>query len=180
MAVGRGRGREPDTVVADLALEHATADGDDSALGSAWVAQALVSASTTYPGRTTITREQRIRVQTDRVLRVALEYHGAGTPGASGMLKKVISIYGEISAPTELKASFTSTRKESKFVSSRVEMTIPGGVSVACFKGHAPSAGRSATPGASRQRDARAGGGREVGHRPRHQLRLHVLGRPAL
>jgi hypothetical protein len=89
----------------------------------------------TYPGRTTLSETHQERVETDRVLKVTLSSVTEATVGASAMLKKVINIYGSVSGRTSFKTSFTSTSNESVFVSTSSTVTIPGGTTVAWFRG---------------------------------------------
>lgn len=90
----------------------------------------------TYPGRTTIKKGQSVTVSTDRVFSAGVKNTVSATFGASAMLKKVVGIYGEISGRTQLRASIGSTRSESTTVSSSTKMVIPGGRSVAWFRGY--------------------------------------------
>ncbi|GAA1913433.1 hypothetical protein [Nocardioides marmoribigeumensis] len=89
----------------------------------------------TYPGRTRITQGQRVELHRNSNLKVAVSFSSSATLGASAMLKKVINLYGEISGRTAFKSSFSSTTKEAYYVFAKTTMTIPGGKSVAWFRG---------------------------------------------
>jgi hypothetical protein len=89
----------------------------------------------TYPGRTTLSETHQERVETDRVIKVSLSSTTGASIGASAILKKVVNIYGNISGKTSFKTSFDSTINESVFVSTSSTVTIPGGTTVAWFRG---------------------------------------------
>ena len=89
----------------------------------------------TYPGRTTISQGQRIDLHRTSNFKVAVSFNSSATLGAQAMLKKVIGIYGKVSGRTAFKSSFASTTKEAYHVFSKTTMTIPGGKSVAWFRG---------------------------------------------
>ncbi len=89
----------------------------------------------TYPGRTTIAKDQKVHVERDRTLRVSLHNTAEATLGASALLKKVVNVYARLTGKTELKTSFASTVHESTTVASSTKLVIPGGTSVVWFRG---------------------------------------------
>ncbi|MFT4009340.1 MAG: hypothetical protein QM655_04780 [Nocardioidaceae bacterium] len=89
----------------------------------------------TYPGDTTISKSQKVTVKRNKVLKVSLGYHSTATIGASALLKKVVKAYAKVTGGVTLNTAVTSTKTESKTVSSSVKMKIPGGTSVAWFRG---------------------------------------------
>jgi hypothetical protein len=60
----------------------------------------------------------------------------SATIGASGMLKKVVSIWGEATGTLEMRLDVGNTKTLAKTITSDVTMTIPKATSVAWFRGY--------------------------------------------
>lgn len=90
----------------------------------------------TYPGKTTIKSGQKITVRRNTNLKAAVRIGTEATFGASAMLKKVINVYGQVTGRTGFRSSISTTKNETTTVTSSVKMVIPGGKSVAWFRGY--------------------------------------------
>ena len=90
----------------------------------------------TYPGDTTIHRGETVTTDHRKTFKAKVGTTVGASIGAEAMLKKVVGIFAEIHGESSYRASFGTTKTETRTVTSETTTRIPGGKTVVWFVGH--------------------------------------------
>ncbi|MCW2794869.1 hypothetical protein [Nocardioides sp.] len=90
----------------------------------------------TYPGRTTIQQGETVETDHKVTLTASVSTTVGASLGAGAMLKKVVNVFAEVHGDTTYTGSISSTKSETKVVTSQTTTHIPAGRTVVWFVGH--------------------------------------------
>ncbi|CAN5583041.1 hypothetical protein BH11ACT8_BH11ACT8_17650 [soil metagenome] len=95
-----------------------------------------------YPGRTKITKNTFVKSKTSSFATTSLHAEGGAELGGSGVLKKVVKIFGSAHGSVEYYDKSSNTKSDTKRIYSHTATTIPKASTVAWFKGYQTAKGK--------------------------------------